>query len=180
MGRDKALVEIDGRPMITRVVEAAKAARADPVAVVGHHRPTELPAGLDAVVVADGHPGEGPLGGVVTALEWSPAPVCLVLACDLPRLDPADLRRLVEALDADPDATVAALSGPRGPEPLVAAWRTTAVAALRAAFDGGERAPHRMLATLAGGCVTISATDPARLLNVNTAEDLRAATVAER
>jgi hypothetical protein len=49
---------------------------------------------------------------------------------------------------------------------------------VRAAFDGGERAAHRVLDLLPGGCLTITAGDPARLLNVNTAEDLRAATVA--
>jgi len=173
MGRDKALVEIGGRPMIVGVIEAARATGADSVAVVGHRRPADLPADLGAVLVPDAHPGEGPLGGVVTALEWCAAPVCLVLACDLPRLDPADLRRLVDALDAAPDASVAALSGPSGPEPLVAAWRTTTAAVVRAAFDAGERAPHRVLAGLRGALTTVRAADPGRLLNVNTADDLR-------
>jgi molybdopterin-guanine dinucleotide biosynthesis protein A len=128
-------------------------------------------------LVADAHPGEGPLGGVVTALDWCAAPICVVLACDLPHLDPADLRRLVAALDADPTVAVAALTGPAGPEPLVAAWRTGGTTAVQAAFDGGERAPHRVLSELPGGCLTVTTTDPGRLLNVNTADDLRAATV---
>jgi molybdopterin-guanine dinucleotide biosynthesis protein A len=164
--------------MIARVVEAARAAGADPVAVIGHRRPADLPADLGTASIPDGHPGEGPLGGVITALAWCPAPLCLVLACDLPHLDPGDLRRLVAALDADRRAAVAALGGPDGPEPLVAVWRTAGVAAARAAFDDGERAPHRVLSALPGGCVTVAAADPGRLLNVNTADDLRAATVA--
>jgi molybdopterin-guanine dinucleotide biosynthesis protein A len=84
----------------------------------------------------------------------------------------------VAALDADPSAAVAALGGPGGPEPLVAAWRTSVAPAVRAAFDHGERAPHRVFSVLPGRCVTVAAADPARLLNVNTADDLRAATVA--
>jgi molybdopterin-guanine dinucleotide biosynthesis protein A len=177
MGRDKALVEVEGRPLIARVVDAARAAGADPVAVVGHRRPADLPTDLGAELVADAHPGEGPLGGVVTALDWCAAPICVVLACDLPHLDPADLRRLVAALDADPTAAVAALTGPAGPEPLVAAWRTAVTTAVRAAFDDGERAPHRVLSDLPGGCLTVTTSDAGRLFNVNTADDLRAATV---
>ena len=65
MGRDKALIEIDGVAMVTIAVEALRAAGAADVWVVGGDR-----GAIEALGhrwVPDLHPGEGPLGGVITA-----------------------------------------------------------------------------------------------------------------
>ena len=71
MGRDKALLEIEGIPMARRVAEVMRLAGCIPVFAVG---PARLAAGLD--VVSDDHPGEGPLGGILTALRAAaPGPV---------------------------------------------------------------------------------------------------------
>ena len=50
----------------------------------GRHRPSTR-HGL--AVIGDDHPGEGPLGGILTAFGWSPCPVVVVVACDLVDLD---------------------------------------------------------------------------------------------
>jgi molybdopterin-guanine dinucleotide biosynthesis protein A len=67
MGRDKAFVVVDGEPMVVRVARALQGAGAAEVVAVGGDE-----AGLSAVGLAhlpDDHPGEGPLGGVLTALR---------------------------------------------------------------------------------------------------------------
>ena len=160
MGRDKALIEIDGVPMAVRVAAAMRAAGIERVVAVG---PAGLSAGLP--VVADEHPGEGPLGGILSALDAAaPRPV-LVAACDLPWLDAASVSAL---LDAPPCDVAVGRTGRI--EPLFARWSPTTRATLRALFDGGERAVHRALASLL--VVEIGMSDEA-LINVNLPGDLR-------
>ena len=134
MGRDKALIEVDGRPLAARVAEALTAAGAGRVIAVGGD--LSALSALDLEAVPDRHPGEGPLGGILTALHVLDEDVVVVLACDLPAADPAAIRAVV---DARGDADVAAPPG----ELLHAAYHRRARAHLATAFVAGERAPHR-------------------------------------
>ena len=168
MGRDKALLEVGGRPLAAVVGEALRAAGADVVLAVGGDAPALARLGLD--VVPDDHPGEGPLGGVLTALRRAPSPVVAVLACDLPGASPAAVTAVVGALVASPDADVAfPVSG--GRRALVhGAWRTSAAPALAAAFASGER-------SLAGAVdvlrvVEVRGLDPVWLADVDVPGDL--------
>ena len=67
MGRTKALLDIDGRAMADRVLDALRALGADPLFVFGGD-PDELSV-LDAPVVSDPRQGEGPVAGVLGVLE---------------------------------------------------------------------------------------------------------------
>jgi molybdopterin-guanine dinucleotide biosynthesis protein A len=164
MGRDKATLLIDGIPMAVRIARAIDAATA-PVVAIGRPEPALAAAGL--TVIADGHPGEGPLGGILTAFAWSPSPLVVVVACDLVDLDASTVGPLVDALAADPDlAVVPAAREPGDAQPLCAAWRVALAAEpLAAAFAGGERSIRRAWADLARRTVLV---DGARVHNVNT------------
>ncbi|QXC62068.1 NTP transferase domain-containing protein [Aquihabitans sp. G128] len=149
MGADKALVEVEGVPMAARVAAALRAAGAHHVVLVGGDPSWSAILGLDQV--PDRWPGQGPLGGLATALlaacehdgghDDAPDLVVLVAACDQPWLDGPSLQSLAAALDAAPEA-VAALSavpddGRRNPFP--AAWRAAEGPRLAALVDGGAR-----------------------------------------
>jgi molybdopterin-guanine dinucleotide biosynthesis protein A len=120
--------------LAVRVAEALRAAGASRVVAVGGDAPALAALGLD--VVADQHPGEGPLGGILTALAAVDEEVVVVLACDLPDPDPVAIRQVVEALG---EADVAAPPG----ELLHAAYHRRVEPHLAAAFAAGERAPRR-------------------------------------
>ena len=169
MGRTKALVDVDGAPMARWVVAALRGVGCVSVTTIGGD-PNEL-AVLDVVVVPDDHPGEGPLGGIATALrihESSGDADVLAVACDLPFLGPVDLGRLVAAAGLRPDAdAVVARTNRR--EPGCALWRPSSHAAVRSAFDGGERAVHRVLDRLHVVEVDLPAES---LRNINTPDDL--------
>ena len=161
MGVDKATIPVDGVAMARRVADALIAAGCSPVSAIGGD-PAELDRlGLDCVI--DQHPGDGPLGGILTALAVQ-APVAVV-ACDLPGLSAATVKSLLDAL-GDHDAAIAFSDRA---EPLCAVWSDRAVPVLRARFQAGERTMHRAIDGLDIAWVTVAPTD---LHNINTPGDL--------
>lgn len=181
MGTDKAFVEVDGRPMVRHVADALEAAGCERVIAVGGSQPGLTALGL--TVVEDRWPGEGPLGGIITALGASDelgAPLVLVVGCDLPSVTSTTLVGLVAALRAaDPAVTAdvvadvvadVAVARTDRDEPLCAAWAAVpALAELGPSFDAGERAVHRAMARLRVARVPVGR---AELHNVNRPDDL--------
>lgn len=138
MGRDKALVEVDGTAMARRVADALRAAGADRVVAVGGDADALTGRGLH--VVPDRWPGEGPLGGLITALDdaGGSAGVAVVLACDLTAPDPAAIARLVEHRARSAcDAVVPVVEGRR--QWLHGAWDRRTAGILADVFAAGER-----------------------------------------
>jgi molybdopterin-guanine dinucleotide biosynthesis protein A len=187
MGRTKALVEVDGLPMARRVADALRAGGCDPIVIVGGD-PAELGV-LGLPVVDDLHPGEGPLGGVLTALALLAGrdaavaddagiadgdagrvadDAVVVAACDLPWLSSVTVAELLAASARRPDAQVVMARGDH-PEPALAIWRASAHDRLRLAFDEGERALFRAVRSVGAVDVDVA---PAALRNVNTPGDL--------
>ncbi len=162
MGRDKALVAVDGLAMAERVARALEAAGCADVRFIGGDAPAL--AGLGRPVVPDAYPGAGPLGGVITALRASDCPV-VVAACDLPDLD-ADT---IVAIVGDGIGDLPRVAHTDRLEPLLAWWPPAVLGALEAQFSSGERAVHRVLGVVGYVAVPV-ATD--RLRNVNTPADL--------
>jgi molybdenum cofactor guanylyltransferase len=145
MGREKALLDIGGRPLILRTA-ALVGSVAGSATVVGG---TPAIRALGLRTVADDWPGAGPLGGIATALRASNAEWSLVVACDLPYLTEAWLEYLVSrALESDADAVIAMNEG--GAEPLCAAYRGTAAPLIRSAVALGNRKVRGMLENLRG------------------------------
>jgi molybdopterin-guanine dinucleotide biosynthesis protein A len=165
MGRDKALIEVDGRTLARTVADALHAAGAGRVVAVGGDADGLAALGIE--VVADRHPGEGPLGGILTALAATDAEVVMVLACDLPSPDPASIARVVDALG---DADVAAPFHDGRHELLHAAYHRRAEPVLAAAFAAGERAPHRAVGDLT--VVSVTGLSPLSLADADTPADL--------
>jgi|SRR5882762_9586615 len=138
-GQDKALVEFDGKPMLVRIVELLRGVTKSTkvVAVRGKYE------AFGGELVEDRWPGEGPLGGIITALEDAAASAGgaewnLILSCDMPFLTREWLTFLCQR-GAKSEAHVVLPHSGHGPEPLCACYRTDAAGALRAAFERGVR-----------------------------------------
>jgi molybdopterin-guanine dinucleotide biosynthesis protein A len=165
MGTDKAILEVAGRAMSVRVAAALADGGCDPVFAVGGAAALLREAGLE--VVADRHPGEGPLGAILTALRHVAGTHdgVLVAACDLPWLD----GRAVAAVAAALGHHDVAAGRADGPQHLLAAWSTRALTRVQAQFEGGERAVRRATAELDLVEVPV---EIAVMRNVNTPADL--------
>jgi molybdenum cofactor guanylyltransferase len=139
MGRDKALLPLDGETLLHRTARLALEL-GPTVAVIGR---TE-PAGWNLPVrwIPDHRPGDGPLTAIATALAELRAPV-LALPCDLPRLTLAALAWIAAAPRGE--FGVAATLGGQA-EPLFAVWLPAAQPAIDAALASGRRSCQAILA----------------------------------
>jgi molybdopterin-guanine dinucleotide biosynthesis protein A len=135
MGRDKAFLELGGRPLIQVVIECMTQVCAEVLVVAGDARPY---TGLGVRVVEDRFRGVGVLGGLHAGLEAATHELALGVGCDMPFLDPDLLRAFAgwaEGFD------VAVLRYPDGEqvEPLHGAYRRTCLPAMEAAMRAGRR-----------------------------------------
>jgi molybdopterin-guanine dinucleotide biosynthesis protein A len=134
MGRDKALLELGGVPLVVRTARLVESV-AGPPTVIGN-ADAFRPLGLRAI--EDDWPGSGPLGGIATALRASSAPWSLVVACDLPYLSKPWLDFLVARALASEGAAVLPMNT-RGAEPLCAMYHKRCEPAIREALESGTR-----------------------------------------
>jgi molybdenum cofactor guanylyltransferase len=117
MGQDKAWLEVDGQPLLSRALSAVRAAGIREILISGRAG-TDYSA-LDCPVLFDLEPGRGPLGGIERGLHAATSPLVLVLAVDLPRMTAAFLRQLAGHCEPLTGA-VPVLKGE--PEPLAAIY----------------------------------------------------------
>ena len=176
MGAEKCAVDLGGRTLVQRVVDAVGAVADEVVAVTGRGRPPPLlrcPQPLYHAV--DGVTDGGPLVGVLAGLDATSAPVALAVACDLPFVRPELLRLLAKRAEAGARFVVPVHEGQ--PQLLCSAWRGDATAALRARVEAGERTVSAMLDVLDAELVPPEAwreadPDGRSFVNVNTPDDL--------
>jgi molybdopterin-guanine dinucleotide biosynthesis protein A len=172
MGHDKSLLVVDGDAMAVRVARAMRDAGAAEVFAVGGDLDALRAAGLDAR--KDEYPGEGPLGGIISALREARdgASAVAVIACDV--LDPsaAVIRSLVaEQERSSAVAVVPAVDG--RPQWLHAVWGRPAHAPLARAFSRGVRAVTEAAAGVDGlSIVALDDTQAAALADADTPDDV--------
>jgi len=138
-GSDKALAELAGKSMLQRNGELL-ASVCDEVSIVA---PAGKYPNATWPVLPDRWPGEGPLGGILTALSTmqpseSGAAWALIVSCDMPFLAQEFLVFLWERASTS-HAQVVVPQTVGGLEPLCACWCVDAAAGVRSAFDSGVR-----------------------------------------
>jgi molybdenum cofactor guanylyltransferase len=127
MGRDKALVMLEGRTLLECMLDVARALTPD-VQIVGDAEKYAV----FAPVVEDVFPGCGPLGGIHAALRSSQQELNLILAVDIPFVSPALLNYLVSRAQNSASLVTVPRAG-KGFQPLCAVYR-------RAFADEAEQA----------------------------------------
>ena len=139
MGVDKALVPLDGRPMVEHVRAALEEVTAECWLSVRHGQQPPLD-GLP--VVRDD--GRGPLGGIASGLArlGDGRAALLAVACDMPRVSPPMLRALIDALE-DSDAAVAVVDGI--PQVACAVWSSRRAGIAAELVASGAAAPRALL-----------------------------------
>lgn len=171
MGRDKALLEVKGQPLLLRTVELLRPYVAE-VTLLG--APTRY-AHFSIPVLPDRYRGRGPLAALCTALECSTYEWNVFLACDLPFLEGRFLEFLVKrALAGNVEAVIPKTTD--GWQPLCAAYHRHCLPTMKQALEQAnagivDALTNLHVDALAADKLAQFAFDERMFKNVNTAKD---------
>jgi phospholipid/cholesterol/gamma-HCH transport system ATP-binding protein len=161
MGRDKALLVVDGVTLLETIAATVLLAAGN-VTLVG---PPAKYESFGFPVIPDLVENGGPLGGIFTALSSTPADWNLIVSCDLPDLSV----ELLESLFARAEATGADCVVPQTPDglqPLCAVYHRRCLAAVKSAVDRKMLKMQDLISELRAEIVTAPV-----IKNVNTPQD---------
>lgn len=135
LGRDKLSERVGGHTMLQRVMDCLTLLSNEILVVIaqGQAKPA-LPT--EAKVVVDLYPGKGVLGGIYTGLVASSSLHNLVVACDMPFLNPSLLRYLMQVSPGF-DAVIPRVGGIRL-EPLHALYSKNCLAPIHQQLQQGN------------------------------------------
>jgi len=154
MGRDKTMVRL-GQSTLLGLVEATARCLKAPLRVIRH----------------DQIPGQGPLGGVYTALKTGASPVVLFLSCDMPFVSLALLESL---LASRPSGRMAAFTIQAGRIGFPFWVRRPALRTVQRQMERGQLALADLAQALKAQLLKVPAANN-ELLNINTPSDLQKA-----
>lgn len=171
MGRNKALLEIDGSLMIARTYRALAGLFHEVIIVTNSPHDYEF---IPCRKVPDIYPGIGSIAGLHSALVHSATERTFVTACDMPFVDPKIIRYLCDLQHDEYEAVVPFSEG--GQEPLHAVYASKCKDLFECAINNGERKILDILARMKARLVTWeeiravgSSSEP--FLNVNTPDE---------
>ena len=176
MGADKAFVQLEGRTLLARVIDAARSITPN-VGIVGD--PAKFAS--FAPVVEDIFPGCGPLAGIHAALTNTTADLTIILAVDLPFVSPPLLRFLIDRAEQSPASGAIIPRVDQRWQPLCAVYRRQFATVAETAL----RAGHYKIDPLFSASTTHAIEErelqdagfsPCLFLNMNTPQDLTDAT----
>jgi molybdopterin-guanine dinucleotide biosynthesis protein A len=135
-GTNKALLEVDGLPIVQRILRALGPLVDERVVLTNDDALREL---ADARLVFDPEPHAGVLPALAAGLEAARGEVCLAVACDMPFVSRGVFEAQLGLMRTESADVVIPASGDNL-EPMHAVYRRQPVlAAIRAALRRGER-----------------------------------------
>ena len=180
LGREKALERINHQSLIERAIDCLSPV-SETILIVTSEEQFSLiaSAGLKGEVIADFYSGKGALGGVYTGLLSADTFYSLVVGCDMPFLNRALLRHLVD-LAPDFDVVVPRLDAMT--EPLHAVYSKRCLDSIEHLLRRDRLAISQVFSlvkTRYVGEAEMAEFDPERLsfFNINTQDDLKKAKV---
>lgn len=147
MGKDKRLLEYQGKPLIRSAFEATQAISDELWVLIASQEDQRILSPLldrDTRFLLDEHPNSGPLGALASALPRVQCEYALLLAVDYPLVTGPFLQKMkgvVETQAPPPDAFVPLWQG--SPQVACAFYRRSLHMELRATFLAGERSLRR-------------------------------------
>jgi molybdenum cofactor guanylyltransferase len=166
IGGSKAIVRLDGKPLISYPLQAMSAALQEIAIVVKPD--THLPSLPGMTVWIEPALPRHPLMGVTHALGMAAGRAVLVCASDLPFVTPELIARIAYLDPGGAPAVIAARDGQT--QPLLGCYQPRAAGLLVAAATSGEAPLREAVSAIHPRLFEVE--DPDALFNVNAPEDL--------
>ena len=132
MGENKAFLQIDGLPIISRIHTAFKDLFEEVIIVTNEK---ELFKGFDSTIHTDLLPNKGALGGLYTGIFYSTFQYSFCVACDMPFIKRSLVKFLIENTNGE-DAIVPRTSD--GLQPLHAIYSKKCLHAIKTIMEQGK------------------------------------------
>jgi molybdenum cofactor cytidylyltransferase len=172
----KVLAQLDGKPLLRHVVDAALASHARPIIVVTGHARADVEtalAGLDVVIAHNTDYASGLASSLKRGLVAIPCDCSgfVVLLADMPKVSAAIIDRLIAALVAQPQALAVV--------PTFNGQRANPVVIARAAFPllariEGDQGARKVLQAAGDKVIELPIDDDAITADIDTPDALRA------
>jgi len=169
MGRDKGKINYHGAPQ-REYVHAMLSGLCDPAFLSCRPEQNADPDLFGMPMIFDTFSGLGPFGAILSAFRKNPNTAWLVVACDLPLLDEATLKYLIN--NRNPSKLATAFHSPDNafPEPLITIWEPRSYPVLLSFLAQGYSCPRKVL--INSDVALLTAPDTRTLTNVNSPADL--------
>jgi molybdenum cofactor guanylyltransferase len=178
LGRNKLAENIGGTTLLERVLNTLSLFQGDTIVVASGQSPLpEIPDLFKVRIVSDVYPGMGSLGGIYTGLYASTTLYNIVVACDMPFLNPELLRYMVSISEG---FDLVAFNQNDRPEPLHAIYSRKCLAPMKSLIEHHDLRIISVLPYIKIRYLTeeeITRYDPQHLsfFNINTEMDLQKA-----
>ncbi len=169
MGHDKALIRVDGETQLSRAVQLLESFL-DRVYVSTRADQRDDSERKKFQRIIDRYENLGPIAGILSALQEHRDVGWLVLACDLPNIDEATIRFLLENKSGDQPFSAYKSSTDGLPEPLCAYYAAGSESIIQAFIDDEIICPRKVL--IRSNTHLLDQPNPEALDNINTPEDL--------
>lgn len=131
MGRDKATIHAGSRLLISHVYGVVADVFPDIIVVSNHHNSVD---GVNARIVRDIVPIQGPMTGIVSALLNSVTPYVFILGCDMPFLTKEAIHYMIDSVHGE-DIVIPKTQA--GLEPLHAIYNRSCISPMLTAVERG-------------------------------------------
>ena len=168
-GRDKGLIQVSGRPMISHVLDAL-APQVEQVVISANRNLDEYRAFGLPVVTDASRDFLGPLAGIASGLAAARTEWVAIVPCDSPLLAADCVDRLALARKDDGSTEIAVAHDGERIQPVFALIRRDLLGALDAFLESGERKIDRWYGQQQMQLVDFS-DNPDNFLNINRPED---------
>ena len=165
LGRNKALVEVNGQPIIEKVVSAIPAKKENIKLVTSSFQTFRF---LKLEMISDIHPGLGPIGGVHAGLVDSSFDFNFFLACDLPFISTEVIQTV---LDSHASQDIFGIRTKKGLEPLCTLYSKECISTIENQMKVKDYSLHPLFEAVPSEFIEIE--DSNILFNLNTTQDLK-------
>lgn len=164
MGSDKALLPYRGKPLVMYSIELLQPYCE--TILISSNNPALGTFGYDTV--PDIYPKIGPIGGLYSTLTVSSDTHNLVCPCDMPKIKPAVIEKIISTLSGQSAVVVREAAGKTNP--LLGYYNRSCLKGLKEQIDKGEYMMQEAVIALNAEKVTID--DHQSLVNMNDLKDM--------